>query len=296
MQIAISGSHGLVGSELVAELERQGRAVRRIVRGTAAADQIAWDPAAGTIDLERLEGLDAIVHLAGENIAEGRWTAAKKGSLRDSRVQGTRTISEGLAQLKRKPRVLVCASAIGYYGDRPGETCDENSRPGEGFLPELCVAWEAASRPAAEAGMRVVRLRTGVVLSTKGGALAKMLLPFKLGLGGIVGSGRQYWSWITIDDLVRAILFAIDKETMIGPANCVTPHAVTNREFTKTLGRVLHRPTIIPMPAFAARLALGEMANDLLLGDNHIVPCVLQDAGFLYKFPQLEPALRHLLS
>jgi hypothetical protein len=295
MQISVSGSRGLVGSALLPALQEAGHQVIPLVRGIPEDGEIGWDLEHGEIEDEKFEGLDAVVHLAGESIAEGRWTEAKKARIRESRVAGTQLVSEALAGLERKPSVFVCASAIGYYGDRPDEVCDEASEPGQGFLPDVSAAWEAATKPAADAGIRVVNLRIGVVLSTQGGALAKMLLPFKLGLGGSIGSGKQYWSWISIDDLVRTIVFAIDKDSISGPVNVVVPSAVTNREFTKTLGRVLRRPTFFPMPAFAARLAFGEMANDLLLADNHIEPRLLQLKGFQFEHPDLESALRHLL-
>ena len=299
MKIAVSGSRGLIGSALLPRLAAAGHQIQPLVRGTVTDGQIGWDWEHDRIEHEKLSQLDAVVHLAGETIAEGRWTESKKGRIRDSRVTGTRLISEALAQAARGPgggpRTLVCASAIGYYGDRPGEICTETSAPGKGFLPDICVAWEAASRPAREAGIRVVHLRIGVVLSGRGGALAKMRTPFRLGLGGIVGSGRQFWSWIAIDDVVRVILEALDNDSLRGPVNTVAPGAVTNRQFTKTLGRLLGRPTILPMPAFAARLAFGEMADDLLLANNHITPGVLQETGFQFEYPGLESALAHLL-
>ncbi|MBP90825.1 MAG: TIGR01777 family protein [Planctomycetaceae bacterium] len=295
MKIAVSGSRGLVGSALLPLLERASHEVHRLVRGIPAGDDIGWDLKTGEIEHEKLAGLDAVVHLAGEGIAEGRWTAAKKARIRDSRVNGTRLVCEGLAKLERKPSVLVCASAIGYYGDRGDEKCDESAPPGVGFLPDVCTAWEDATLPAVHAGIRVVNLRIGVVLSTRGGALSKMLLHFKLGLGGIVGDGKQYWSWISLDDVVQATVHCIDADGIRGPVNGVAPNAVTNREFTKTLGRVLRRPTLFPMPAFAARLALGETADALLLCSAHVVPHVLQESGFQFQHEDLESALMQLL-
>jgi hypothetical protein len=235
------------------------------------------------------------VHLAGENIAAGRWTVEKKARIRDSRVKGTKTLCEALAQLSQPPKVLVSASAIGYYGDRGAELLWENSALGTGFLAEVCQAWEEATRPAMEKGIRVVLLRIGVVLSPAGGALAKMLLPFKLGLGGIIGSGKQYMSWIALDDVVGTIDHVLITDTLQGPVNAVAPHPVTNSEFTKTLRRVLRRPTLFPMPAFAARLAFGEMADELLLASTRVEPKRLIATEYRFRYPELEDALRHLL-
>lgn len=295
MKVAVSGSRGLVGQALLPLLEQAGHEVHRLVRGVTGDGEVRWDLERGEIEHEKLEGVDAVVHLAGESIAEGRWTEAKKSRIRDSRVEGTRLVSEALAKLDRKPSVFVCASAIGYYGDRADQLCDEGAGPGEGFLPDVCTAWEAATRSAAEAGIRVVNLRIGVVLSTRGGGLAKMLLPFKLGFGGVVGNGQQMWSWISLTDTVRAIVYCINNDSINGAVNGVAPNAVTNREFTKALGRVLRRPTIFPMPAFAARLALGEMADALILCSAHIVPQVLQESGFEFEHRELEAALSDLL-
>jgi uncharacterized protein (TIGR01777 family) len=258
--------------------------------------EICWDPATGWIDAGELEGVDAVVHLAGENLGSHRWNETFKREIRDSRVLGTRLLAEALAALAKKPGVLCCASAIGFYGDRGNEVLTESSPPGTGFLAEVCQAWEAATTPAGDAGIRVVHLRSGVVLSRAGGALAKMLPPFKLGAGGVIGGGRQYWSWIALDDLVRVIEFVLQRTELAGPVNTVAPHPVTNREFTETLGRVLGRPTILPMPAFAARLALGEMADEMLLASARVEPHVLLRAGFEFQFPQLETALRQALT
>jgi len=295
MRVCVSGASGMVGGTLTARLQQDGHEVMPLVRHSAGDAGISWDPADGQIDADRLNGFDAVVHLAGENIAEGRWTAAKKARIRDSRVQGTRLLSSALAQLENKPQVLVSASANGYYGDRGDELLTEDSPAGDGFLPEVCVDWEAATQPAVEAGIRVINLRIGPVLSTQGGALAKMLLPFRMGVGGVVGNGRQYFSWIELDDLVGAIVFAIQHESLRGPVNAVAPQSVTNREFTKTLGKVLKRPTVMPMPAFAMRLALGELADGLLLASARVEPRRLLDTGFPFAYPDLEGALRHLL-
>jgi uncharacterized protein (TIGR01777 family) len=297
MIIVVTGSSGLVGTALVDALQADGHLVRRMVRREVqdTEREIRWDPAAGWIDAGELEGVDAVVHLAGENLADHRWNEKVKQEIRDSRVLGTRLLTEALATLANKPSILCCASAIGYYGDRGDELLDETSPPGSGFLADVCQAWEAASALARDAGIRVVNLRLGVVLSKEGGALTKMLLPFKLGAGGVIGSGQQYWSWIALDDLVKVIKFALEGSDLAGPINAVAPVPVTNREFTKTLGHVLKRPTIFPMPAFAARLALGEMADEMLLASARVEPGVLTRSGFSFAHPELEGALRSSL-
>jgi uncharacterized protein (TIGR01777 family) len=297
MIIAVTGATGMVGSALLDALEGNGHLVRRLVRREVVDGdrEIRWIPDANQIDAAELNGIDAVVHLAGENIASGRWTESFKRKIRDSRRHGTGLLCRALAGLDMKPNVLVSASAIGFYGDRGDEVVDETSAAGSGFLAETCHEWEDATRPARDAGIRVVNLRIGVVLSRQGGALAKMLLPFKLGLGGVIGSGRQWFSWIALDDLVKAIQFALEYDQLAGPVNAVAPDAVTNRDYTKTLGRVLGRPTVFPMPVFAARLAFGEMADEMLLGGVHVEPTVLEAAGFEFEYPELEPALRHLL-
>lgn len=294
MKILVSGSTGLIGNTLVPYLTTGGHSVVRLVR-EAAAQGVHWNPAEGEIDADKLEGFDAVVHLAGENISEGRWSEAKKARIRDSRVDSTRLLAGALAKLKKKPRVLVCASAIGFYGDRGNRKLDETAAAGEGFLCGVCREWEEAAEPARKAGIRVVHLRFGVVLAADGGALAKMLLPFKLGVGGVLGSGDQYMSWVTVDDAVGMVDFAIEKESLEGAVNAVAPNPVTNREYTKTLGAVLARPTLIPVPAFGARLALGEMADELLLASTRVLPAKLQQAGYSFRFAELEPALRHIL-
>lgn len=307
-KILVTGSTGLVGTALVAALRPQGRIVR-LVRGSPAAGDrsgdasgdpyghaVRWDPRAGTIDAGGLEGLDAVVHLAGENIAGGRWNEERKRHIRDSRVEGTALLARTLAGLESKPGVLVCASAVGFYGDRGEERLDEQSAPGEGFLPEVCVQWEAAADPAREAGIRVVHLRIGIVLSPDGGALKKMLLPFRLGLGGPLGNGRQFMSWISLPDLVGVIRLALEREDLAGPVNAVAPESVRNREFTKALGRALRRPTVLPAPAFALRLLLGrEMADALLLASTRVLPARLQSAGYIHQHPDLDGAFAALL-
>lgn len=296
MNILVTGSTGLVGSAVVPFLTTGGHRALRLVRGTPRnADEIAWNPSADTIDTDKLEGVDAVVHLAGDNIAHGRWTAAKKARIRDSRVLGTRLLSTALAKLNRKPRVLVCASAIGYYGHRGDEVMKESCPAGPTFISTVCREWEAATEPAKQAGIRVVNLRIGVVLTPRGGALAKMLTPFKLCAGGVVGSGRQYWSWIALDDVVGAIHHAITRDELSGPVNAVAPETLTNAEFTKILGRVLHRPTIAPLPAFVVKLLLGEMGEELLLASTRVAPNRLQETGYQFRCPTLEGALRHVL-
>ena len=237
----------------------------------------------------------AVVHLAGENIAAGRWTPARKAEIRRSRVDGTRNLCEVLARLPHPPKVLVSASAIGLYGDRGAEILTEESAAGTGFLAEVCREWEAAAAPAARVGIRVVNLRFGMVLSPTGGALKKMLLPFKLGMGGRIGSGEQFTSWIALDDVIGAIHHVLCEESVRGAVNAVAPEPASNADFTRTLARVLRRPTLLPLPAFAARLALGEMADALLLGGARVMPARLQASGYRFRFPDLESALRHLL-
>jgi uncharacterized protein len=296
--VAISGGTGLVGKALSDVFKQQGKTVQAISRRkeTSYEENLNWDPAQGLVNPARLESVDAIVHLAGENIAAGRWNAALKGRIRNSRVEGTRNLVKSIAAVEKRPSVLVSASAIGFYGDRGSDLLDEDAAPGQGFLPEVCEEWEAEADAAAALGVRVVKVRIGVVLSPHGGALAKMLLPFKLGGGGIVGSGKQYWSWIGLHDLTRVIAFCIDNADVHGPVNAVSPQAVTNAEFTKTLGQVLHRPTFLPMPAFAARLALGEMADGLLLSSAHVVPKKLAEHGFEFDYPALKDCLQHELN
>lgn len=295
MKIAISGASGLVGQQLANSIREGGGQTLAVTRSASGADSLSWNPAKGELDASKLSGVDAFVHLAGENIAEGRWTEAKKRRIRESRVSGTRLVAETLANMTDGPKTLIMASAIGFYGDRGADVCQETDSPGTGFLPDVCVAWEAAAAPAESAGIRVVKLRIGVVLSPKGGALAKMLLPFRLGAGGVIGSGRQYFSWVALDELVRIIQFALNDSSLVGPVNAVSPHPVTNHEYTKTLGKVLGRPTIFPMPVFAARLAFGEMADALLLASTRVVPERLKQAGYAFQFPELEPALQSML-
>lgn len=298
MRILVSGSTGLVGSALVPRLAAGGHKVVRLARAHAAPGETAvfWDPAAGTLDAAALEGFDAVIHLAGESIASGRWTHAKKARIRDSRVNSTALLAGTIASQSRPPGILLCASAIGYYGDREAELLREDSAPSKDFLGRVCKEWEAASEPAARKGVRIVHLRFGVILSPAGGALAKMLPPFKFGLGGRIGHGRQFMSWIAIDDALGAIEHALVTKALRGPVNTVSPRPVTNAELSATLGRVLRRPAFLPMPAIAARLAFGEMADALLLSSQRVVPERLLTSGYRFVFPDLESALRHLLA
>lgn len=295
MDVLVSGSTGLIGSTLVSALEEGGHRVRRLTRsGGSSEDVVRWDPSAGEIDASRIEGVDAVVHLAGENIV-GRWTDAKKARIRDSRVRGTRLLAETLARLPTPPGVMVSASATGYYGDRGNELLSEESAPGDSFLAGVGQEWEAAADPAREVGVRVVHPRFGIVLSTEGGALGTTLPIFKLGVGGKIGSGRQYWSWIAIDDVVGAILHVLTEDSLEGPVNVTVPDPPTNAEYTRVLGRVLGRPTVFPLPAPVARIMLGQLADELLLASQRIEPARLKETGYSYRYPELEGALRHLL-
>ncbi|MGH7370054.1 MAG: TIGR01777 family oxidoreductase [Candidatus Methylomirabilaceae bacterium] len=297
MIIAVTGSAGLIGSRLTVLLGSGGHRVMRLLRSKPRPelDEVYWDPVRGMVDTMALGRVDAVVHLAGENIAKGRWTTRKKARIRDSRVNGTRVLSEALARLSPPPNVMICASAIGYYGNRGDEWLREESTPGSGFLADVCRQWEAGAEPARQRGIRVVHLRTGVVLSPAGGALRQKLLTFRMGLGGKIGSGRQYLSWIAIDDLLAVIMHALTTDTLQGPVNAVAPNPVTNLEFTRTLGRVLGRPTLFPMPALAARLVFGEMAEELLLASARVQPARLATTGYQFRFPTLDGALRYLL-
>ena len=293
-QVLISGASGLIGSALLPALQSNGYQVTRLVRGAASGkSDIAWDPAR-PLAPESVSGFDAVIHLAGESIV-GRWTDAKKRRVRESRAQGTRNLAEALAATPQRPRVFISASAIGFYGDRGEETLREESSPGSGFLPEVCREWEAAAEPAAKAGIRTAQMRFGVVLSASGGALGKMLPPFRMGVGGIVGRGRQWMSWIDIDDVVGAIQHAMKIDALRGPVNVVGPKPVRNAEFTKTLASVLSRPAIFPMPAFAARLVFGQMADELLLASQRVEPAKLMASGYAFRQPELRPALENIL-
>lgn len=296
MHILITGASGLIGSALVPSLVDAGHRVTRLSRSQPPPGENAmrWDPMGGPLDPNALAGVEAVVHLAGETIAQ-RWTPAVKSRIRESRVKGTATLCEALAGMPTPPKVLVSASAIGYYGDRGDELLTEASAMGRGFLAEVCRDWEAATEPALRRGVRVVPLRFGIVLSPAGGALAKMLPPFRLGIGGMLGNGRQYLSWIALDDVVGGIQHALLTESLQGATNAVSPKPVTNQEFTKTLGTVLGRPTVFPMPAFAARLMFGEMADELLLASTRVQPAKLEASGYRFRYPDLTAALRYLL-
>ena len=297
LHVLVTGSTGFVGSALVPFLAAGGHRITRLVRATPEHKiaEVRWDPEAGVMDTARLDGLDAVVHLAGENIATGRWTAEKKAKIRDSRVRSTRLLCDTLAGLKQPPKVLACASATGYYGDRGDELLTEESASGTGFLAGVCREWEAAANPAVQKGIRVVHLRFGMVLSGAGGALAKLLPPFRMGLGGALGTGRQYISWIALDDLLGVIAHALTTEALQGPVNAVAPNPVTNKEFTQTLGRILGRFTLFSMPAAAARLAFGEMADEVLLASQRVQPTRLLTTGYRFRYPDLDGALRHSL-
>jgi uncharacterized protein (TIGR01777 family) len=293
MKVIVTGSTGMVGTDLCAQLQADGHEVARLVRRPAAVDnEIQWNPADGTIEADKLEGCDAIIHLAGENIAGRRWSDAFKSKIRDSRVKGTRLLAEAVAGLNSPPSVVVCASAIGYYGDRGEEVMLEDSLPGDDFLANICQEWERAADPLRSRGIRTVHLRIGVILSSKGGALAKMLFPFKMGVGGVIGDGRQYMSWVSLDDAIGALMHCMNRTDLQGPVNGTSPNPATNREFTKTFGKVLNRPTILPMPAFVAKLAFGEMGQALMLASTRVVPKKLQDTGYQFRYSNLEDAIQ----
>jgi uncharacterized protein len=296
MKILISGSHGLVGTALIKSLEPEGYEIFRLVRHYPDnPSQIEWSPDRYSIALSLIEGFDAVVHLAGENIAEGRWTDEKKKRIRESRVKGTKLLSDALANLTNPPKTLISASASGYYGDRGDEVLTEESAPGNGFLSEVCVEWEEATAHAKAMGIRVVNTRFGIILDKEGGALKKMLPPFRMGIGGRIGSGKQWMSWIAFDDVIAALKFALANNSLAGPVNYVAPNPVRNADFTKALGNALSRPTIFPIPAFGVRLAFGEMADALLLSSQRVQPPRLTNSGYQFRFPELPAALRHVL-
>ncbi len=293
MRILISGASGLIGSALHSKLADGGHETAALVRSAPRPGEVQWSPG-DALDPERLAGVDAVVHLAGKPIG-GYWTDNFKREVRDSRVQGTSTLANAAAESFRRtglPRALICASAIGYYGDRGDEVLTESSARGKGFLAETCQAWEAAAGPAREAGLRVAHMRIGVVLAKNGGALPPLLLPFRLGLGGRVGSGKQFWSWVALDDVVGAFMFALENENLAGPVNVVSPNPARVSEFVRTLGEVLHRPTILPLPAFAVRMLLREMGQCLLLDSARVTPKKLEDAGYRFAHEELREALQ----
>ena len=292
-RVLLSGASGMLGRGIAAALTGRGIATMRLVRRSPRnRAELLWNPAAGggIQDAVWLEGISAAIHLSGASIAGHRWTAAYKREMAESRIDSTRVLAEALARLKAPPATLVVASAIGYYGERGDEVLDENSTPGSGYFPELCQAWEAATQPAADAGIRVVPMRLGMVIGPGGGAMARLVPLFQLGLGGPLGNGRQWMSWISEADAVAAALFALDCPTLHGPANAVAPEPVTNAEFTRTLGRAVHRPAILPAPAFALRLAFGQMANEALLASTRVLPQKLLTAGFPFQYPTLDRA------
>ena len=296
MKVLITGASGLIGSELQKSFREKGYEMLLASRKEPKSDRdIQWNPDTGFADedLPRLEGLDAVVHLAGESISALRWTDEKKKAIRDSRVHGTRTMIEAFARLEKKPEVFVSASAIGFYGDRGDDEMTETSSVGDTFLAETTKEWESESRRAEDMGIRTVLLRNGIVLSKDGGALGTMITPFKFGVGGVVGSGKQWMSWVSLDDMIAVINFAIENEKLRGAVNVVSPNPVTNEEFTKTLGEVLYRPTFLPLPEFAVNLMFGEMGDALLIDSTKVLPKRLLDAGYKFKFSELKPALEH---
>ncbi len=293
MRVLVTGSNGFIGTTLVQALERAGHEVVRLVRGPAGPGQLHWDIRAGQLDTDKLVGIEAVVHLAGVGIGEHRWTEEVKAAIQDSRIDGTRVLCGALAAMRRPPSVLVSGSAIGYYGDRGAEILDESSSPGKGFLAELCVAWEATANVARQSGIRVVNLRTGVVLGPGGGVLAKTLPLARLGMGGRLGSGNQYMSWVSLTDEVGAILHALANDSVDGPLNATAPNPVTNATFTATLSKVLNRPAPLPVPAFALSAALGkEMVTDMVLASQRVMPAQLQATGYEFAHAELEDALR----
>jgi uncharacterized protein (TIGR01777 family) len=292
--VAVTGATGLIGTALVERLRSRGHAVRRLVRETTRADMgedVPWNPETGELDPAALEGVKAVIHLAGEPIAR-RWTAARRRAIRESRVKGTELIARTIAAMPEPPTVLLSGSAVGYYGDRGDELLDEGSSAGRDFLAGVAEEWESAAQPASRAGVRVAYLRTGIVLSAKGGALAKLLLPFKLGLGGPIGGGRQWMSWISLEDHLRAIDHALATDGLRGPVNLVAPNPVTNAEFASTLGRVLARPAVLPLPQFALQLVYGDMADATILAGQRAMPRALAATRFEFMHPTLEQALR----
>jgi hypothetical protein len=297
VRVLISGVSGLIGRALAERLRSAGDSVRTLVRRKPkeAEGEIAWDPEAGVLDASRLDGVDAVVHLAGKAI-DVRWTEATKKAIRDSRVKGTSLLAQTAAQLPTRPKVFICASAVGFYGSRGDELLDEASAPGQGFLADVCRQWEEAAAPARDAGLRTVHLRSGIVLSRQGGMLARVLPRFKMGAGVVVGTGRQWMSWISLADATAAIQYAIAAADLSGPVNLTTAQPVPNGEFTRTLGKILGRPTLLPFPAFAVKLLFGEMGDELLLAGQKALPKKLLASGFAFAHPDLESALRWALA
>ncbi len=295
MKVAVTGASGLIGSALVPHLRSVGHEVLRVVRRPAAApDEVTWDPAQGTIDVAALTGVDAFITLSGAGVGDHRWTDAYKREILDSRVDSTHTIVRAIREMDVKPRVLVAGSAIGWYGETGDRAVDESDPAGHGFLPDVVRAWEAAADPAEQLGVRVVHARTGLVVAEQGGAWARMFPLFKLGLGGKLGSGRQWWSWISLRDEVCALQFAMEQDHLTGPVNLTAPHPATNAEVTAAMGRILKRPTLLPAPAFALKAALGEFSTEVL-GSARVIPSVLENAGFVWQDPTIESAIRTAL-
>ncbi|MGH9761302.1 MAG: TIGR01777 family oxidoreductase, partial [Blastocatellia bacterium] len=293
MKMLMSGATGLIGSALIEALGHDFQDIVQLSRSREGNGFVSWDPSEGKFNSGLVEGVDVVIHLAGESIAKGRWTEEKKARIRNSRVRGTQLLAKAIAQAKQPPRLMIAASAVGFYGDRAGEWLSEQSGPGSGFLADICQAWERAAIPAVDAGTRVVNLRIGAVLSMKGGALASMIAPFRFGIGGRVGAGNQYMSWIALEDVVGAVKHCISLDSLSGPVNAGSPNPVTNLEFTKALGHALSRPTVFPLPGFAARLALGEMASELLLSSARMKPEKLLSSGYDFLYPELDSALAH---
>jgi uncharacterized protein (TIGR01777 family) len=298
VDVLVSGAHGLIGSALIPRLRADGHRVVRLVRGAPeGSDDVRWDPEAGRIDAAGIEGVDAVVHLAGAGIGDKKWTPARKQLILESRTQGTDLLARTLAGLTRPPRVLLSGSAVGYYGNRGAEELTEASAPGDDFPARVCVAWETATTPAEEAGIRVVHLRTGIVLAAHGGALQRMLLPFKLGLGGRMGSGEQYMSWIALDDHVGAMRHLLTADSVSGAANLSAPNPATNAEFTRALGAALHRPTALPTPLLPLKAVYGaELVEHLLVNGQRVLPRVLEQSGYEFAHPELDDALRAVLA
>ncbi len=296
MKVLVSGASGLVGHALIPALEDDGHAVLRLVRHPVRdpGEEMQWNPYSGRIDAGSLPPFDAVIHLSGESIA-GRWNVAKKRAIYDSRVRTTAFLAQCMERMERPPAVWLCASAIGYYGNQGDKTLTEDAEAGATYLASVCKDWEEATKPAIDRGVRVVNMRFGVVLDKDGGSLPLMMRPFKMGVGGKIGDGKQYMSWITLDDLVSAIVFALNNEKLTGPVNFVAPNPATNGEFTKAVGKALNRPTLFPTPAFALRAALGQMAKELILASTRVIPQKLSDAGFEFEHPDIEGALKSLL-
>jgi uncharacterized protein (TIGR01777 family) len=296
MKILVSGARGLIGEALIKSLVKDGHKISSLVRrATNGESEIEWHPNQGQLDVAKLEGFDVVVHLAGESIASGRWTDEKKKKIVDSRVKGTTLLSESLASLAKPPSTFVCASAIGYYGNRGDELLTEQSARGNDFLSDVCVAWEKSTAAAEAKGIRTVHARFGIILDKEGGALKQMLMPFRMGVGGKVGDGKQWMSWIALEDVVRGLDYVIERTSIKGAVNFVAPYPVTNAEFTRVLGRALSRPAFLPVPAFAARLAFGEMADELLLSSAKVQPKVLREHGFEFEYTTLQDALQEIL-